>query len=631
MSGQKINRDVDLDIAGEGAGDKARRTVDFLAGLLDKAKSNVAGGMSRHEVFENMDKCQDFYEMKHWAKKMPQHRAMSITNHCFANVESALPIITDRRPKAELIAGHQDDLDTVRKLKALYDAKYEDLDCLMKTESEIKRALIISEGYWKIFWNPLKIGGLGDVDIINVDPRRMFFLGGTDPQFKDAYAVIYHGAHTLGELKGWYPKKASLIETEWVSANMDSEFTGSTSVAGNAGMNRAVTDDGTGDIMQDTRAGAIRDGTESMYLTEAWIDDKTTFRNVPEYIVTPVGDKFDVVGKWNEQLETQMINSGTHYEVISGTDLPQFGFEERVEWLRKYPYGRIIASVGHLLLEDKPSIYTHGRSPYVRFYVCPIPGRNYYYGMINQIVAPQMELNKRKSQIIDILSLTANPPMLINIMAGIKASKMTNEPGLLIPVTMDVDRAAKWMQVPNFPSALFESVISTTNDIATISGIHDITQGRKPVGITAGVAIESMQEAAETRLRQMARYLEYSQKHAAELMVSIIFQFYIENRIVRVADKDNPGKYIYDNANFMNVELAGGLPDILIKSGSTMPVNEAVRRGQGMQLFELGAIDQRELLELFDWQNVDEIIARMEQKAQETAQAQMQAQRGMVQ
>ena len=588
MPGQKTLKDLDLAPAGKALGDVELATCRFLDHLVSISLNDDSGGRSRKDTFARMDLCQRMYDGDHWrGSKLPKHRARSVTNKCYSVVEGALPIITDNRPKAEIIPGAEGDEAVVEQLRHVYDAKCEELMTQMKTELATKSQLIIGEGYHKVFWNPLKMGGLGDVDVVLVDPRRMSFIGGSDPLLTDAYAVIYRGRHSLGELQAWYPKMAERIHEEWVKRGGDAG--GSDGEPGEeAGQHRAVTDDGTGAVMRYERfGGAGSDGLDDMEFVEAWIDDKTLFEYAADYLVTFVNDVPEILGIATDENKALATQQGYTYEVISGKNLSELGFENQVKWIRKYPFGRIIAKAGDLLLCDKPSIYEHGRCPYVRFFGCPVPGKNYFLSEIDQVISLQLELNKRKSQIIDIMNLTSNPPMIVNIMSGIKPSKMTNQPGLIIPVSMDVDRAAKWLQVPNIPSHLFISIQDTTNDIADVTGYHDITAGRKPTGITSGVAIEGLQEAAQTRYRQKARYLEYSLKLEAELMLSIIWQFYKEPRIIRSKDKDDPSKYKFETVNFADAELVGGLPDVRIESGSTMPVNEAVRRQQAMELFQI--------------------------------------------
>jgi hypothetical protein len=247
--------------------------------------------------------------------------------------------------------------------------------------------------------------------------------------------------------------------------------------------------------------------------------------------------------------------------------------------------------------------------PYVRFFDYQVPHKNYALGEIDQIIPLQDELNKRKSQVIDFFNICINPPIVLDRSAGLNTQKMTNRPGQIWPVNGTTDKV-KWLQPPPIPAAAFAHIDQINKDIDTVSGIHDVTQGRKPTGITAGIAIESLQEAAQTRLRLKSRYLEYSHKRLAEMMISIVWQYYQEPRDVRWRSKLAGTDYEYDTVDFGNIPLKE-LPDVIVKPGSTLPTNKSVLRMQSVQLFQMGGIDRRALLEIFEFPNREEILARM--------------------
>ena len=606
----------DLDFSAEKlAGDtQEQRIVNWIYSLRDRSLKSTASGECRSDTFKRMDENLRFYNGDQWDRRMPSHRAQIVDNRCFANVETALPIITDNRPKAEIVPNSPDDEELVKRLAEVYDAKWDDLDLPMKMEQACKDALVLSEGYWKIYWDPRAQNGEGDVRVEVVSPKNIFFdPNSRDPLLKDAYYVGYHANVPLSGLKARYPKKAKKLEARWMVNNLPPEAQPDAMSESLGGEGVSDDGDGAGTRWVEAKNGLL-DGGEKMPLTEVWVDDKTMLEETPDYIVL-----FDdsLPQRHSRELEDSLLSQGIQYEIVGAKDLPQLGFEDGTIYRPKYPNGRIITVAGDVLLCDKPSPYKHGRCPYVRFFRYPVPDSGYFYGEIDQMKGLQKRLNKLESQITDILSITSNPPMLVNIASGIKPEKMTNEPGLIIPTNMDVDRAAKWLQTPNIPSALFMQVEQISQDIDTVSGIHDITQGRRPTGITAGVAIETLQEAAQTRLRLAARYLEYSLRCAAELMLSIIWEYYRNPRTIR---KKTIGGYQFVEANFAHEELAGGIPDVKIRAGSTMPISESVRRQDSKELRALDVIDDEAVLDAYNWPDKDEVLARVEQKRAEEAQ-----------
>ena len=613
-------KDLDLksdQLAGETTADK---TIEWVRNLRKNALGSNAGGERRTDTFERMDRNLRFYNGDQWETKMPRHRAMIVDNRIFANIESVMPIVTDNRPRAEIVAKEEDDRDIVEMLAEAYYAKWDDLDLQMKGEQAMKSALALCEGWWKVYWDPIAANGYGDLRIDVVSGKNMWFdPHARDYLLKDAYYVGFTANVRLNGMKARYPDKAKELEAKWMLSKLSPELRETLTKESLGG--ETVTDDGDGAGTRWVDAkGGMFDGSEQVELSEVWVDDQTIEELTPDYIVT-FDDK--PPQEHTPELEQQMRQQGiVDFDVVGAKDLPKLGYEDGTRHRRKYPNGRIITVVGDVLVRDKPSPYKHGRSPYVRFFRYPVPDKGYFYGEADQVIPLQMELNKRKSQIIDIMNMVANPPMLINIASGIQANKMTNEPGLIIPTNMDVDRAAKWLQPPNIPSALFVQIEQIGQDIDTVSGVHDITQGRRPTGITAAAAIETLQEAAQTRIRLAARYYEYSLKHASELMLSIIWDYYRNNRTIR--KKTNEG-YEYKVVNFANAELAGGIPDVVIKSGSTMPVSEAIRRQDAKELRQLQVIDDKSVLDVYNWPDKEEVLARVQAEKQQMMQAEAQA------
>ena len=586
------------------------KTLHWIKTMFERAKK------SRDEVFTRMDKNARFYEGNggQWGdKKLPSYRAMIEDNRAFANVESALPIIIDNRPNAELVPRHPDDAIVVNELKDVYDAKWDELNLDLLTILSEKDALVLTEGWWKI-WFDMSKSAIGDLNVTRVSPRNMYpDPDSTDPLLNDAYDVHYAARVTLSRLLLQYPEKADALRKEFsgkdsskgTPTNRDTSFNGKEAYD-------------TGDTPGTTTwsTAKVLGSTDKLMFHESWVDDQTAEEYAPEYIVyLDENGKKSAVEKTDAETQ-KAIESGKQYDVFGAKDLTKIGLEDGTQWLRKYPHGRIVSWVGDVLLRDDPSDYEHNHCPYVRFFRYTVPDKSYFFGEIDQIIPLQEELNKRKSQAVDLLNLTVNPPMLVYQGSGIDINKVTNRPGLVIPTNVPVDQAAKWLQMPNIPSAMFVQMSTINQDMDTVSGIHDVTQGRKPTGITAGVAIESLQEAAQTRLRLAAKFVEFSQKLAAEIMVSIIYQYYTEPRTIR---KKAANGWTYKEVNFGSPDkkLQGGIPLVKIQSGSTMPMNKSVLRQQMVQLAQITLpdgkplVDRRAVLETFDIPNIEGILARL--------------------
>ena len=591
--------------------DVEQKTVFWVQSMLAYAKKG------RQETDTRRKRARDFYigGDKHWDEgKMPSYRAKITDNRCFAAVESALPIITDRRPKAELAPRDQDDIPNVRMIKRVYDEKWDSLNLEMLTTLVVKDALIFGDGFLKVWFDYTLADGLGDIRVSHVNPDYVY----VDPESKnplldDAKYVIYHAREPLSRIKMRYPNKAAKLDLQATGTFGLGRFdsTGEP-VQDNVSDKGTIAYDAGDDTPTDhttyrTDAGGGQVDKTQPFLTEVWVDDLSIEEVEATYILY-ADDGSDVEFSQEALIEADAL--GREYEVVDGGDIG------KATYRRKYPYGRIITICENVLLRDDPSTYEHGRCPYVRFYDYPIPHTNQAIGEIDQIIPLQKELNKRKSQIIDYFNVCINPPIVIDRSAGLNTQKMTNRPGQIWPVNGSTDKV-RWLVPPPIPAAAFAHIDQIQKDIDTVSGIHDVTQGRKPTGITAGIAIESLQEAAQSRMRLKNRFIEYSHQRMAELMISIIWQYYQEPRTVRWKSNISKIDYEYQEVDFGGMDLKGGLPDVIVKPGSTMPTNKGVLRQQAIQLAQTPMadgtpiLDRRAVLETFEWANLEETLARL--------------------
>ena len=424
------------------------KTVNWVHTLLAVAKE------SRQGNDERCRKVLKYYKggKHHWEDRvMPSYKAKITDNRCFSVVESALPIITDSRPKAELAARHPEDVNAVRTIKRVYDSKWDELNLEMKTTLVMKDALIFGEGYLKVWFDPSLASGAGDIRVTHVNPAYIYKdPESKDPMMDDAKYIIYHAQEPLEKIKMHYPHKAAALENQAIGAlgitpatSVADQMPSTHSERGSIAYDYGDDDPGTTTTYRNVTAADKYLGKNQPYLTEMWIDDMS-LEQVDEKYILYHDDGSDV--ELTQEALTDAHNSGREFEVVNGSQI------DKVRYVRKYPYGRIITVCGKVLLEDKPSPYEHGHMPYVRFFDYLIPHETYAQGEIDQIIPLQDEINKRKSQVIDFFNICINPPIVLDRSAGIKTDKMTNRPGQIWPVNGSTDKV-KWLVPPPMPAA----------------------------------------------------------------------------------------------------------------------------------------------------------------------------------
>lgn len=316
--------------------------------------------------------------------------------------------------------------------------------------------------------------------------------------------------------------------------------------------------------------------------------------------------------------------------------------------VRKYPRGRVIVCAPELqiILEDKENPYEDGKFPFKILKCYDIPFEFWGKGEVEQLLSPQTYINDLMNQIIDNAKLTANMPWLIDKNSGIGKGQLTNRPGLII--RKNPGSEVKRLQPPAMPNYVGDMVQTLKGDIEIISGIHDVTQGRKPGSISAASAIIALQEAAQARIRLKTKIMEQTLSDLGQMWYNRIRQFWLTNRYVRF---ENPvGEIEAKEVSPSEIEAD---VDFVIVAGSTMPQNKSamldymIRLAQtqaedGMPMVDRESVlqytnipDKKKILQRFNELNqihkAEEEVAQqdammMEQEIQQTPQQPAQAQ-----
>jgi len=183
-----------------------------------------------------------------------------------------------------------------------------------------------------------------------------------------------------------------------------------------------------------------------------------------------------------------------------------------------------------------------------------------------------------------------------------------------------------------------------------IAGTQDVSRGVAD-GVTAARAIESLQEAANTRVRQKSRILDKTLGDFGRLWLSRTFQYRSAPYVYRVTGQDGVEQFFKFHADGENAVLQpmGMGPDgnqiigdtevipltqnfdVRVTTGSSLSIAKRDSFNKSMTLYNAQVLSKRSLLEAAEVKNVDQELQRLAEEQQASAMAQMQAQGGMVQ
>ena len=588
--------------------EEARKTVRLVEKLFSRYKA--------HRMNYDSDWVDNykFYRGEQWAEKRPTYRNNDVLNFTHAAVQTIVPIITDARPNIETIPENPSDFEFSEIMTQLMRAKWDRESYSQIVAEGVVDAMIYGTAISEQQWDQELHDGLGDYRFETVDP--LFFY--PDPRARDVNDQFGKGVITaiptdIAEVKRKYPDKAHMIKSD--ISDLDSATTAKLHMEDyrirSSSDNYQIVQ---GDRPQDA------DNPDQVLVLTAWIDDET-------------------------MIEEEIVEKDKNGQKVSK------GFRQK----KKFPNGRKIVIANKILLEDEENPYIDGKKPFAKLVDYILPREFWGEGEIDQLKGPQESINKLSSYMMDILQLMGNPVWLNPIDSGVEDETITNRPGLVIPwAGANPPSRAQGMEVQ---SSFFQFMDRMEKYFEKIHGVHEETQGAVPSGMS-GVAIEELQEAAQTKIRLKARNVEAWLTAVGQQFASRIMQFYSVPRIVRVTENENAARYfkvviedVSDRSGegqrvaviqdfeereladgsveqvageVREVELKGNL-DIRITVGTTLPFRKAQRKAQAKELFQLGIYDEEDLLEDLEHPRASKILEKVNQRRQAEAEAQAMA------
>jgi len=585
---------------------KDRKTVQMVEKLFSKYKQ------ARYPYDSNWIENYKFFRGKQWKIARPSYRNSDVLNFIHSAIQTIVPIMTDNRPNIEAVPENPEDFEFAMIMTQLLRSKW-DRDQFSQIVAEaIVDACIYGVAISEQPWEQETHQGLGDFDFRTVDPLYFY----PDPRARDVNDSFGKGVITaiptdLAEVKRKYPDKAHLLKADLSDIDM------------------AKT------AKQDMDDYRIRSATDNLTLVEG---ERPADVNQPDQIL--------VITAWLKDdavIEEKIQQSDKTGKKISG-------YQTR----KKYPNGRKIVIANKVLLEDEENPYLDGEFPFCRLIDHILPREFWGEGEVDNLKGPQQIINKLMSYAMDVIELMGNPVWKNPTGSGVFSDSIVNRPGLVIDYNDGFEpRREQGADVQPSIFAIFDRMLQAFDKV---SGVNEVTRGVRPQN-ASGIAIENLQEAAQTRIRLKSRNVEAWLTQVGQQFASRILQFYSIPRIVRITDNPEAARYFeiaidsdLDESGEVQVrtatvrdfqqmqdpetgqvrlvpgetlqyEIKGNL-DIRITTGTTLPFAKAQKKQQARELFQLGIYDAEDLLTDLEHPRKDSILNKMEGRMQAEAQAQ---------
>lgn len=554
----------------------------------------------RSKYDKDWDKQQSYYDGNQWVgRKRASLLPSPNVNIIRPTVETIIPILTDTSPGFDFQPMEPSDFDFADMMSKANKSWWNTSSMAHTLVETLYDQEIKDVGILKVIWNEEAKEGMGDIECYVPDPKNIFPApNAIDFNKKCPYVTELIPDKTVGELKRKFPDKAEFIKPtgsgEKTLANTTDEIILTSPVDKKSTLDPAS--------MVDVQGGSDED--KGITIAETWLDD---------YSIEEFAEEDD------QGVITKTIK-------------------------RKFPNGKLVTWIPDLkvILQSVPNPYKDGWKPYIRFIDTLVPRSFYGVGAVKPQIETQDMINQTVATIMDWLKKMVNPVWIIDDDSGVDVDMITNQMGMIIVKKSNTE--VRREGAPSLPAQVFGFYNTLRELDATQTGIHDITQGRKPTGITAAEAIAEMQEAAQTRIRLKERNMQVSLQQLGFLVLSRMLQYYRSPRMVRLTGKegwpeyfefyiqeDENGDYTpikqqynYDEDNkkytpsgrWERGKPSKGLFDIEVISGTALPFMKEKRGSLARQLHQQGVIDEEELLTVLEWPRKEEVLRRMEQKAQ---------------
>lgn len=240
------------------------------------------------------------------------------------------------------------------------------------------------------------------------------------------------------------------------------------------------------------------------------------------------GDKKVLPDEWNKDKIQKVLLYG---ETVGNPLKVQRRMVERIQWT---------TMAGDLILYDAPSMYDgYTVTPYFPYF-----RRGMTRGMVDDLIDPQMEKNKRRSAQIEIVSKTANGGWkysddALDPVQERALQRFGSTPG--VNIKYKAGKTAPEQIEPNSPPMAQERLeLRADDDIKQISGINESSLGQDE-RVQSGRAVQAKQRQAVLSIQMYMDNFKRSKGLLGSKHLSIIQNHYTEQRLYRIMGKD--GKF----------------------------------------------------------------------------------------
>ncbi len=301
----------------------------------------------------------------------------------------------------------------------------------------------------------------------------------------------------------------------------------------------------------------------------------------------------------NSSVNWEMVSGDIEKLVKNGIEIPITNEMGQVVEIQKKEVSKEEAV--NMVVEGKKNEFLWGRFPYS--VVPSLVDTSQYWGfsMIEQIEEATLRAKALLKRYFTALDTSLFPTLINPKGSGIPNSKITNMPRQILSPTAGVANLIRFIDQPAPSGAVLEFIQFLLMQIDIASMSPEVTEGRRPKGISAASAIIALQEKAASLFQPQIRNVDTIIRNRGHMFISLTRNFSHKQQTINVNGNLIP---------FIGSELKGELKYV-VESGSSAPITKISRRQQYFELYKENAMDLLSLLEGLEIPNPKRIIERL--------------------
>lgn len=248
--------------------------------------------------------------------------------------------------------------------------------------------------------------------------------------------------------------------------------------------------------------------------------------------------------------------------------LPVYTFYHKAD--EDFPQGKKITFIHNMILETEDLGFSHGELPFLRLSDIDIPGQLHGMSRYQQVLSLQNAHNNLSQSIMKNEFLMSAPKWMMP-KGACKVEQLANSRTI---VTYQGPVAPQLVQMNPTSPTTFAFRDKTESELGQIFGVHPISRGEPPKGITAAVALQFLNEQETERgISDIAKHNQFI-KELAIRSISVAGDNYKadDGRMLRVLGKENRHLIkTFDTANLSKDY------DVRIQNSSALPTSKAAQ------------------------------------------------------